>query len=66
MKDILKPFEYISDVVDKIDSLVEQASKTRKPTEKRPLLREAQALADAYQEYVSANGNDKKQFNPIV
>jgi hypothetical protein len=66
MKDILKPFEYLSDVTDKIDELIEAASKTRKKSEKRPLLSEAQALADAYPEHVSANGNDKKQFNPII
>lgn len=66
MKDILSSFEYLSDITDKIDALIEQASKTRKQSEKKPLLKEAQSLADAYQEYVSENGNNQKQFNPIV
>lgn len=58
-------FEYISDVPAKIESLIEEANRTRGRKEKRKLLKEAQELADQYQKHCEAGGNDKKQFNTI-
>lgn len=66
MKDLLKGFESLADVVEKIDNLVEQAGKTRGRVEKRKLLQEAQDLMDAYEEHCQRGGNDKKQFNPVI
>lgn len=66
MKDIIKDFEYLSLIIEKIDDLVFQASKTRGKKEKKILLTEAQALADAYQEYCEEGGNHVKQFNALL
>ena len=46
--------EYITDISDKIDSLVDQAKKSPKD-QKKVLLRKAQDLMDAYEMYVGRN-----------
>jgi hypothetical protein len=46
--------EYITDISDKIDSLVDQAKKSPKD-QKKVLLRKAQDLMDAYEVYVGRN-----------
>jgi len=66
MKDILKEFETLPDVIHKIDNLTEQANKVKSKVEKRQLLTEAQKLADAYQEHCEAGGNYAKQFKQIL
>jgi hypothetical protein len=66
MKDILKPFEHLPAIVEKIDNLVDQATRIKGKKDKRILLTEAQRLADAYQEHCEDGGNDKKQFNAIL
>jgi hypothetical protein len=52
--------EYITDISDKIDSLVEQAKKTPKD-ERKVLLRKAQDLMDAYETYVG-----RKVYKPVL
>lgn len=65
MNNLLDFFEYISDVPDKIESLISEANRTRGRKEKRKLLQETQELADAYQAHCEAGGNHVKQFNQI-
>lgn len=66
MEPLLEEFEWVGDAVEKIDNLVEQAGKTRGKKEKRKLLEQAQALADAFQRYCEAGGNTVKQFKRIL
>ena len=44
--------EYISDVTDRIDYLIEQANSCKDKVVKRELLQKAQDLQDAYELYV--------------
>jgi len=53
--DLLAPFEYLSDVADRINELVEQA-KTGPRKEKMQKLEEAEKLARAYEKHC---GRDK-------
>jgi hypothetical protein len=66
MESILDSFEDLPSVVERIDILVSEATKTRGKKEKKALLSEAQTLADAYQDHCERGGNDKKQFNPFI
>jgi ElaB/YqjD/DUF883 family membrane-anchored ribosome-binding protein len=52
--------EYISDISDKIDSLVEQAKKSPKD-QRKVLLRKAQDLIDAHELYVG-----RKMYKPVL
>lgn len=61
MEKLLESFEYITDVSDLIDKLVEQASKERKKDKKRELLAEAQKYADAYNQHVG-----RKAFADLI
>jgi predicted translin family RNA/ssDNA-binding protein len=63
---ILDQFEFIDDAAEKLDKIIEQADKTRSKVEKKKLLREAQTLADAYQEHCEAGGNSVKQFKQFI
>lgn len=65
MHKLLQDFEFISDVPDKIESLIKEASTTRGRKEKSRILQEAQELADAYQEHCEEGGNNAKQFTQI-
>ena len=60
--DILEGFESLTDVVNKIDDLVEQAHKTKGRKDKKLILTEAQKLADAFQDRCEKGGNHVKQF----
>ena len=52
--------EYISDITDKIDLLVEQAKKAPKD-QKKVLLRKTQDLMDAFEKYVG-----RKVYKPVL
>jgi len=66
MEKILYSFDYISDVPLKVQSLLDEAERTRSRKEKNRLWEQAQTLAEAYERHCKEGGNDKKQFNKIL
>jgi hypothetical protein len=60
MEPLLEKFEYLPDAVTEIESLIENANRTRGQKEKRSLLIKAQELADAYDRH-----SGRKLFNQI-
>lgn len=66
MNDMLKKYDYLSDVSDEIDNLIDQAKRERGREKKRTLLFQAQDLIDAYMDHVRAGGNTQKQFNFVI
>lgn len=66
MEKLLQQFDYISDAPLKVQSLLDEAERTRSRKEKNRLWGQAQTLADAYERHCKEGGNDKKQFNQIL
>lgn len=62
MQTDISSFEYLSDVTDRIDELIDRCKVERLKEEKKKLMKEARELSIAYNNHVRLGGNDKQQF----
>lgn len=62
MQTDISSFEYLSDVTDRIDELIDRSKFEHSKEEKKKLIKEARELSVAYDKHVRLGGNDKQQF----